>query len=190
MNFDDLLKKLEAGAESGAQALLGWKLAYQTPEGRTAGIIVETEAYTEDDPASHTFGGLSMRNAAMYERAGTIYVYFIYGLHSCVNIVSGHKGEGEAVLIRALEPTEGIDLMCKRRGRNDHLTNGPAKLVQAMGISPSDNGMLLGQGALQIEPGIVPEGIHVNTRIGITKGVESLRRYYIADNPHISTYKR
>jgi DNA-3-methyladenine glycosylase len=188
--MEDILNSLEAGAEFGARALLGWKLVYQSPEGRTAGIIVETEAYTEDDPASHTFGGLSMRNAAMYEEAGTIYVYLIYGLHSCVNIVSGRKGVGEAVLIRALEPTEGIELMRQRRGRNDNLTNGPAKLVQAMGILSSDNGTAFGQGALQIEPGIVPGVIHVSTRIGIARGVGSLRRYYIADNPHISTHKR
>ena len=190
MNTDDLFGKLEVGAESGARALLGWKLVYESPEGRTAGLIVETEAYTEDDPASHTFSGLSKRNAAMYEAPGTIYVYVIYGLHRCVNIVTGSKGAGEAVLIRALEPVEGIELMRHRRGRNDNLTNGPARLVQAMGISLSDNGSLLGKGSLQIEPGIIPAAIQVSPRIGIGKGIESLRRYYVADNEHISRHKR
>lgn len=175
-------------ALSAAPALLGYKLVHDSLKGRTAGYIVETEAYTMDDPASHTFAGPTKRNSAMFEKAGTIYVYFTYGMHYCVNVVTGEPGHGQAVLIRALEPVEGIDLMMKRRGLSDvrQLTNGPAKLVQAMGIDKSNYGNHIKEGPIHLEPGIKPEEIVQTTRVGIKKAIDQPWRFYIAQNPYVS----
>lgn len=170
-----------------AQSLLGWKLVHETPEGIVSGYIVETEAYDMSDPASHSFGGERARNAPMYQEAGTIYVYFIYGVHYCVNIVTGPKGHGQAVLIRALEPVDGVELMKQRRGvdNTSQLTNGPAKLVQALGIATSLNGQQVG-GVLRLEPGFTPQEITQTTRIGISKAVHELWRYYVTGNQYVS----
>lgn len=183
MNGLDLSNSVAA-----ARALLGWRLVHESPEGRTAGCIVETEAYDMDDPASHTFNGMTMRNAAMFEPAGTIYVYFTYGLHYCMNIVTGAKGDGQAVLIRALEPIEGIELMKKRRGTADirQLTNGPAKLVQAMGIGPRHNGTALGHGGIFLEPGIEAAEAAQTIRVGISKAADHPWRFYAAGSPFVS----
>ena len=171
-----------------APSLLGYKLVHHSPEGVTSGYIVETEAYTMDDPASHAHRGETLRNQPMFQEAGTIYVYFTYGMHFCVNIVTGEKGHGQAVLIRALEPIEGIDIMMKHRRLEDinNLTNGPAKLVQAMGINREHNGIVINEGPLSLEPGIKPKEIVQTTRIGIKKAVEQPWRFYIADNPYVS----
>lgn len=185
--MDELLLSLRSGSVVGARALLGWKLVHETAAGRVSGYIVETEAYDQTDPASHSYKGLTKRNAAMYETAGTIYVYFTYGMHYCLNIVTGAKGHGEAVLIRALEPVEGIGAMMERRQTISkiQLANGPAKLVQALGIASSQNGSLLGQ-KIHLEPGFIPEQIIQTTRIGITKAQNQPYRFYIADNSYIS----
>lgn len=173
---------------SGAKNLLGWKLVHETSEGITGGYIVETEAYNQDDPASHAYGGPTPRNEAMFEEAGTIYVYFTYGMHYCVNIVAGPKGRGEGVLIRALEPVEGIELMRKRRGVEVDLmlTNGPAKLVQAMGITKELNGATINTGSLKLVPGFKPKEIVQTTRIGINKAVDQSWRFYVKDNLFVS----
>lgn len=99
----------------GAKELLGCKLISVTPQGITSGIIVETEDYNSTDKASHSFGGLTNRTKPMFDKAGTIYIYFSYGMHYCFNIVAGDVGDGQAVLIRALEPVDGIKLMQQRR---------------------------------------------------------------------------
>lgn len=171
-----------------AKSLLGWRLVHDSPEGRTAGIIVETEAYTMEDPASHTYGGPSARNAAMFEAAGTLYVYFTYGMHYCVNIVTGPIGQGQAVLIRALEPVEGLELMQSRRAMQDikKLTNGPAKLVQAMGITKGHYGSHISSGPLFLEPGAQPAEIIQTTRIGISKAIDKPWRFYAAGSPWLS----
>lgn len=172
-----------------ARDLLGWKLASKSPDGLVvSGYIVETEAYDMHDPASHAFGGLRKRNASMYEEAGTIYVYFTYGMHYCMNIVTGEKGHGQGVLIRALEPLEGLNIMRKRRKvQSEHqLTNGPAKLAQALGINLSHGGVKLGQGELYLEPGIEVTEVVQTTRVGISRAVEQPWRFYVADNSYVS----
>lgn len=140
------------------------------------------------DSASHAYGGERVRNSSLFRQAGTVYVYFTYGMHHCFNIVTGKEGHGQGVLIRALEPTEGIELMRNRRKTtNDlNLCNGPAKLVQAMGISKSDNGIRLGSGSLRLEKGITPSRIIQSTRVGISKNTNLPWRFYISGNPHVS----
>ncbi len=151
MKYPDLSHALRA-----APNLLGWVLVHDSRDGTTAGIIVETEAYTAHDAASHSYRGKTARTEVMFGPAGHLYVYFTYGMHYCINVVTGAEGNGEAVLIRALEPIEGLELMKQRRGQTDELqlTNGPAKLTQAMGIAKPNNGeFLLGNGRLHLKPG-------------------------------------
>ena len=177
-----------------AQKLLGCTLVHDSPKGRTSGVIVETEAYLTDDPACHAYRKKTNRNAAMFGGAGSVYVYQIYGMHYCVNIVSAEEGRGEAVLIRALEPTEGIELMEVRRNLKAgnqtvrHLCNGPAKLVQAMGISiPKHNGSSLIDGPMYILPRLTNDFEMVTTtRIGITQGADLPYRFYIKGNAFVS----
>jgi DNA-3-methyladenine glycosylase len=171
-----------------AKNLLGWKLVHKSSEGVTSGYIVETEAYDMADPASHSYGGMRVRNAPMYEAAGMVYVYFTYGMHYCMNIVTGSKGHGQAVLIRALEPVAGIELMKKRRGIDGmkQLANGPAKLAQAMGIDRSLNGVRLEENGLFLESGVEVGEVVQTTRIGISKAVDHPWRFYIAGSPYVS----
>jgi DNA-3-methyladenine glycosylase len=154
--------------------------------GECVGRITEVEAYREDDPASHTFRGRTKRNAVMFGPAGHLYVYFTYGMHYCANVVTGVEGSGAAVLIRAVEPLAGIELMLERRsGRRRALADGPAKLCQAFGIDGSANGLdLIGAGQIgagQIGAGQIglfddgtppPSNPRVGPRIGITKAVD------------------
>lgn len=175
-------------AVAAARLLIGKKLVHDSLEGRTAGYIVETEAYTMDDPASHTFCGKTPRNAPMFGPAGTIYVYFTYGMHYCMNIVCGPEGYGQAVLIRALQPVEGIRLMQKRRSVSDplRLTNGPGKLTQAMGIHSKHNNTNISSGPIRLEKGISTSKILSSARIGITRATELPWRFYIKDNAFVS----
>lgn len=158
--------------------VLGARLVYDSPEGRVIGRIVEVEVYTRDDPASHSYKPMTKRTEALFGPLGTIYIYFIYGKHYCLNLVMGN---GEALLIRAVEPTEGVELMrARRKVKNDrHLCDGPAKLVEAFGISVSLNGASFAEGPLRIEFGDrVPEAaIEAGPRIGISKGVETMWRF-------------
>lgn len=172
-----------------SKLLLGCTLVHESPEGRTAGIIVETEGYLQGDPACHAYRKKSVRNAPMFESAGTCYVYLIYGMHYCVNISSGAKDIGEAVLIRALEPTEGIDLMQKRRKTNDlkNLCSGPAKLVKAMGITLDFNFLTLDSDEFHcLESTNDDFSIVTTTRIGITQGADLPYRFYIEGNRFVS----
>lgn len=173
-----------------ARALLGCILIHETKEGTTSGTIVETEAYLHDDPASHSFRGKTQRNAVMFGPPGRAYVYFIYGMHHCFNVVTQREGKGEAVLIRALEPLEGITHMQQRRGISDvlQLCNGPAKLVQAMGITKAHNGVSLLRGSLRI---IMPRkkarfAIAQAQRIGITDAAHLPLRFTIKGNEFVS----
>ena len=131
-------------APSVAQKLLGQVLVHETSQGRISGIIVETEAYlSANDPASHSCRrGRTKRNASMFGPPGTSYVYLIYGIHYCFNAVCQPQGVGEAVLVRALQPLEGIAYMQhnRRSGTKQELTNGPGKLTQALGIDLDQDG--------------------------------------------------
>ncbi|GAB4028188.1 DNA-3-methyladenine glycosylase [Spirosoma gilvum] len=192
-----------------AQLLLGCELVHESEEGTTAGIIVETEGYLTDDPACHAYRRQTARNAAMFGPAGTLYVYQIYNHYNCINVVTGPEGVGEAVLIRALEPTEGIDLMALRRNdafktgfaryRNNtidqntaqgqrNLANGPSKLTIAMGIDRArDNGTSLTNGRIYIRGPVLHDfDMVTTTRIGITHGADLPYRYYIKGNSFVS----
>lgn len=169
-----------------AKSLLSHYLYHKTPEGITIGKIIETEAYLKDDPASHAYNGKTKRNAPMFNSPGRAYIYFIYGNHYCFNIVTNQKGIGEAVLIRALQPLKGIELMQQRRKilKKENLCNGPAKLVQAMGITKNYNNKNILKGNLKILKNKNKGKIKIKTtkRIGIKKGSSLPLRFYIIQN--------
>lgn len=163
------------------------------PDGR-AGRIVEIEAYVGAiDPAAHTFRGKTARNAVMFGPAGHMYVYFTYGMHWCANVVCGDPGEGSGVLIRALEPTAGIERMREARPRakrDRELCSGPARLAQALGITGEQNGIDLvraREGYTVVDDGTpAPENVPGSARIGIRQGTDLLWRWLVAGNPHVS----
>jgi DNA-3-methyladenine glycosylase len=168
-----------------AKALLGKILVF----GDLRGIIVETEAYLyRDDPGCHANRGQTSRNSPMFGPAGHAYVYLIYGMYHCLNIVSGKKGEGEAVLIRALEPVQGIPVMQKRRKTKkiENLCNGPGKLTQAFGITRKHNNSSLLEGDLRIYNSRSKPVICTSARIGLSAGKELELRFYIKENRFVS----
>lgn len=176
-----------------ARELLGCRLVHIDAEGTTCGKIVETEAYLVNDSAAHSFIGKTKRNSVVFGPVGHAYVYFVYGMHYCVNVVTGEEGSGEAVLLRALEPLKGISLMEKRRGTGDirQLCSGPAKLTQALGITLAMNGAPLFEGPLQIRSPETSDpvdqvAIVQTTRIGIVKSRELPLRFYIGGSRFIS----
>ncbi|MBE9462542.1 DNA-3-methyladenine glycosylase [Dyadobacter subterraneus] len=186
-----------------AQKLLGCELVHNSPDGITSGTIVETEAYLQDDPACHAYQKRTPRTEPMYAAPGTIYVYLIYGMYQCVNVVSNRVDCGEAVLIRALQPTEGIEIMQIRRELSrkktlgkvskpiplKELCRGPGKLVQAMGIERSvHNSQSLVDSNLFITPPLSgnPFEIEISKRIGLTQGADFLYRYSLKNNPFVS----
>lgn len=172
-----------------ARELLGHYLVHHSADGLTAGRIVETEAYLQGDPACHASRGMTPRNRVMFGPPGHAYVYFIYGMYYCFNVVTREEGVGEAVLIRALEPAAGIALMKSRRRREkiNELCSGPARLVQAMGITREHNGADLTREPLLICPGVItPAGIVTTTRIGIRSGSELPLRFYLQESAFVS----
>ena len=165
-----------------APELLNKLLVVTTNGMRCAGRITETEAYTGDDPASHTFNGETGRNRVMFGPAGHLYVYLSYGIHQCANVVTGEVGDGQAVLIRAVEPVEGIDVMRVRRSRPDReLANGPGKLCQALGIEAAHDGVdLLDSAVAVVDDGMQPPAEPVvGPRVGITKAADTLWRFRV-----------
>jgi DNA-3-methyladenine glycosylase len=154
---------------------------------RVSGRIVETEAYQRDDAASHSFNGATPRNAVMFGPAGRLYVYLSYGIHACANVVTGSDGDGQAVLLRAVAPIAGLDVIRSRRsGRLDRdLANGPGKLCQALGLTLSDNGANLSDSGVDASSPIrifddgtpPPPDPMVGPRIGITKAVDTPWRF-------------
>lgn len=179
------------GADEAAAGLLGCLLVRDWPDGtRSAVRIVETEAYDQNDPASHTYHGRSERNRAMFGPAGHAYVYFTYGMHYCVNVTAGADGFGCGVLIRAGEPVEGIEHMRALRGGRTgvELTNGPAKLCQALAIDTSLYGHDLSTAPLRLVRASLREGERIarTPRIGISKAADRPRRLIIMGNPYVS----
>jgi DNA-3-methyladenine glycosylase len=174
------LQFLENGAVEVAQELIGWRLYKQDAGELIGGMITETEAYTQADAASHTFSGQTPRNEIMFGPAGHIYVYFTYGMHYCMNIVAGKIGYGEGVLIRSIQLDKGIETVRQRRGHKPDadLTNGPAKICQALDVSTKDNGGGLNKDVFILLPPSdkVPK-IRRTKRIGIKKDAHRLWRF-------------
>ena len=184
-------KFYDRDTEQVARDLLGAVVRCTTSDGVASGRIVETEAYLgEHDLACHAAAGLTARTRWLYGAPGTAYVYFIYGVHWCFNAVTRAVGSPSAVLVRALEPLEGLELMRERRGvaHDRDLTNGPGKLCEALGITGALNGLPLQKGPIEIlrgEP--VPDArVQVTPRIGITKSAEWPLRWLVRDNPYVS----
>ncbi len=156
-----------------------------------AARIVETEAYEPDDPASHAFRGRTARNAVMFGEPGHLYVYFTYGMHFCMNAVTGRVGEGMAVLLRAAEPIEGLDEMRERRARSKvrELCSGPAKLCQAFGVDGSCDGTDLVRGSdIWISEGtpVASSLVVAGPRVGIRVGLEHAWRFWVDADPSVS----
>ena len=173
-----------------APDLLGQVLVRTFPDGSRASVrIVEVEAYGPDDPASHAFRGETPRNAVMFGPPGHLYVYFTYGMHHCMNVVTGAAGEGSAVLLRAAEPLEGGDEMVVRRGREGpfDLCSGPGRLAQALAVDRRDDGVDLVAGGwpLARERAREPEPIAAGNRVGVHETSRHWR-YWLDGNPFVS----
>ena len=174
-----------------ARDLLGRVLFYRTPDGLLAGRIVEAEAYTgEADPASHAFRGRTARNAVMFGPAGHAYVYFTYGMHHCLNVTADAPGTAGAVLLRALEPLAGVEIM---RARGDHgpesrLLSGPGKIGRAFGLSLEDNGRDFTRGPLGLAAGSpVPDReVTTSRRIGISRALDLPYRFAVIGSRSLS----
>lgn len=175
-----------------APRLLGCYMVRELEGRRLVGKIVETEAYDQTDAASHSYRGRTPRTDVMFGPAGHVYVYFTYGMHYCMNVVCGPVGRGAAVLIRAIEPLEGIDVMTRNRHgiAGSSLTNGPAKLCYALGVDKTMNGHDLHERPLQlvINPPEAAKNIVQTTRIGITKDAHRPWRFYLKNSAYVSSH--
>jgi DNA-3-methyladenine glycosylase len=171
-----------SSSHAAARELIGWTLTVDGVGGR----IVETEAYHFTDPASHSFSGPTARNAVMFGPPGVIYVYRSYGIHWCMNLVCGDT-PGSAVLLRAIEPTQGLDVMIARRGLEDPrlLCSGPGRLCQALGVTFAHNGLTVTRPPFELTPGPAAE-ILVGPRIGISKAVDVPWRFGEAGSRYLS----
>lgn len=176
-----------------APELLNMVLVRQTPEGAVRGRIVEVEAYTgESDPGSHAFRGPTPRNAVMFGPPGHVYVYISYGTHFCMNVVTDPTGVAGAVLLRALEPLSGIEIMEVNRGGRPlvELCNGPGKLCQAFGITLAENGADLEGSGMWIEDDRAGSfGVGTSARVGLSRGRDLPLRFYLPGNPYVSRGK-
>ena len=187
-----LARLLARGARAVAPGLLGWEVESTADGERTAGRIVEVEAYTgPDDPASHAAEriGRTRRNASMFGPPGIAYVYLIYGMHWCLNVVTGRQDHPAAVLVRALEPVAGEAAMTARRGRSRDLCSGPGRLCQALGITGALDGHPLDRPPLRLIPREPDATARIgrSRRIGVTRGREHELRFFLRGNPHVST---
>jgi DNA-3-methyladenine glycosylase len=181
---------LSGPAEEVAPRILGCELVRELNGQSLRGRIVEVEAYDQTDAASHSYRGRTPRTDVMFGPAGFLYVYFTYGMHYCMNIVTGADGHGSAVLIRALEPLEGQAVMSQNRHglTGEQLANGPAKLCQALGIDRAWNGHNLSTPPLQliVRPPLPQTEVVQSTRIGISQAQDKPWRWYIAGNRFVS----
>ncbi|MDN5348102.1 MAG: DNA-3-methyladenine glycosylase [Clostridia bacterium] len=172
--------------------LLGTYMVRFSPEGTVCGRVVETEAYLgREDPACHSARGPTPRNAVMFGPAGRAYVYFIYGMYYCFNVTTEDEKTPAAVLLRALEPVAGIELMSRRRGTREikKLCRGPGCLAQALGIDKEINGTSVVDGPVRFYPPLphdLPGEIAVAPRVGITQAADWPLRYYLKGNPFVS----
>lgn len=190
------LRRAELPADTAALArfLIGKTLVHDDPAGRASGRIVETEAYVVGDAACHAFRGLTARNRALFLDRGHAYVYFVYGCWHALNVSGERAGVGAGVLLRAIEPLEGIDLMRRRRGveRDLDLARGPGRLAAALGIDRRYDGAdLCAGGPLWLGAGIgAPGRIGRSPRIGISREIERKLRFFERDNPYVSGPRR
>lgn len=186
---------LEGGCAEAARRLLGAVLS-STVDGREAsGVIVEAEAYLgPHDPASHARAsvGRTARNSAMFGERGTLYVYLSHGIHHCANVVTGETGDPAAVLVRALEPLDGLDVMEARRRRDRDLCNGPGRLAQALGIAMRHNGHYLSRPPIRLLPGrSFPDSqVGRSGRIGVSRAAEWPMRFFVRDHPAVKLPRR
>lgn len=174
-----------------ARELLGARLTSTVGGERTVGVIVECEAYGGlDDPASHaaTRKGITARNRTMFGPAGRAYVYRSYGVHWCVNVVTGRPNDPQAVLLRGLEPLEGEDIMAFRRGARTPTAAGPGRLCQALGVDGTMDGHDLRRSPLMLEPGwhVPDELVGVSARIGVRLAAERPNRFFVRDSPGVT----
>jgi DNA-3-methyladenine glycosylase len=179
-----LRERLAQSVHEVAPALIGWTFLVDG----VGGTIVEIEAYREDDPASHSYGGPRGRNVVMFGPPGRLYVYRSYGVHWCANIVCEPEGAGAAVLLRALEPTHGLEVMHDRRGLEEVrlLCSGPGRLSQALGITGGHNGLSLEEAPFELRPPHAPVEVAASRRIGITKASDRPWRYLAAGSDFVS----
>ena len=165
-----------------ARQLLGSRLRTEFGGSPTEVTITEVEAYAGlDDPASHAYRGRTRRNGSLFAGPGTLYVYLSYGIHWCMNVVIGDEETPNAVLLRGGEPIEGLDTMVMRRGRADHVADGPGKLTQALGVTGDEDGADLGRGPVWLIPGDLPptRQVLVTPRIGISKAIDWPWRFVV-----------
>ena len=168
------------------------KLLIKADEGIVA-RIVEAEAYTDTDPASHAFRGPTPRNAPMFGPPGHAYVYFTYGMHWCMNTVTGEEGTGQGCLLRAAEPLEGFEAIRARRGaaRDRDLLRGPGRLGQALGLHREHSGLdLCGGGLLYLADDGDRPPVAISPRVGVSLAAETPWRFFVADSAWVSPYKR
>ena len=185
MTLADLVR---GDVHSVAAGIIGWTLLADGVGGR----IVEVEAYAEDDPASHAFRGATVRNASMFGPPGHLYVYRSYGIHWCANVVCERPGRGAGVLLRALEPTHGLDRMRARRGVAEDrlLCSGPGRLTQALGLTGDDDGADLSRPPFALLAPPAPSAVERTPRIGISRAVEQPWRYVEAGTSWSSRRRR
>lgn len=172
-----------------ARSLIGCHLVRDMGADRLCGRIVETEAYLQDDEASHSFKGRTTRNGSMFLERGHAYIYRIYGLYWCLNVSAGREGEGAAVLIRAVEPIFGVEAMRERRSEAPlrDLARGPARLAAAFGVDGALNGAdLCRKGPLWLASGEARSEIGESVRIGLTRAVDARLRFFERHSPYLS----